>query len=158
MSLTEAKEHLKKYNLDKEIITFNTSSATVHLAGESLGVDDGLIAKSLAFIVDELPILIVCSGDVKIDNSKYRNEFHTKAKMIDKDNVESLIGHPVGGVCPFGVNKGVKIYLDNSLKKYEYVYPACGQINNAIKIKVNDLEKVVNYTKWVDVTKNINVN
>ena len=153
MSLTKVKEYLKQYNLDNEIITFDKSSATVNLASIALGVEEGMIAKTLAFIVKDTPILIVSAGDVKIDNAKYRKEFQTKAKMIEIDKVQSIIGHPKGGICPFAVNDNVLIYLDKSLKKYEYVYPACGEINNAIKITVNNLEKIVKYEKWIDVTK-----
>lgn len=155
MSLLRAKEYLKKYNLDDKILTFDESSATVKLASIALGIDEGRIAKTLSFVVNDKYILIVSAGDVKIDNAKYKKEFGIKAKMIEYDMVEEKIGHKIGGVCPFGVNDGVLIYLDESLKKYDYVYPACGESNNAIKLFVNDLEKIINYEKWIDVTKEL---
>lgn len=155
MSLLRAKEYLKKYNLDDKILTFDESSATVKLASIALGIEEGRIAKTLSFVVNDKHILIVSAGDVKIDNAKYKKEFGIKAKMIEYDMVEEKIGHKIGGVCPFGVNDGVLIYLDESLKKYDYVYPACGESNNAIKLFVNDLEKIINYEKWIDVTKEL---
>lgn len=112
-----------------------------------------MIAKTLAFLVEDKPILIVCSGDSKIDNSKYKKEFGKKAKMIDQNLLEELVGHKKGGVCPFGVNEDVKIYLDKSLKEYEYVYPASGESNNAIKLSILELENIVKYEKWIDITK-----
>lgn len=155
MSLLRAKEYLKKYNLDDKILTFDESSATVKLASIALGIEEGRIAKTLSFVVNDKYILIVSAGDVKIDNAKYKKEFGIKAKMIEYDMVEEKIGHKIGGVCPFGVNDGVLIYLDESLKKYDYVYPACGESNNAIKLFVSDLEKIINYEKWIDVTKEL---
>lgn len=155
MSLLRAKEYLKKYNLDDKILTFDESSATVKLASIALGIEEGRIAKTLSFVVNDKYILIVSAGDVKIDNAKYKREFGIKAKMIEHEMVEEKIGHKIGGVCPFGVNDGVLIYLDESLKKYDYVYPACGESNNAIKLFVSDLEKIINYEKWIDVTKEL---
>lgn len=155
MSLLRAKEYLKKYNLDDKILTFDESSATVKLASIALGIEEGRIAKTLSFVVNDKYILIVSAGDVKIDNAKYKKEFGVKAKMIEYEMVEEKIGHKIGGVCPFGVNDGVLIYLDKSLKKYDYVYPACGESNNAIKLFVSDLEKIINYEKWIDVTKEL---
>lgn len=155
MSLLRAKEYLKKYNLDDKILTFDESSATVKLASIALGIEEGRIAKTLSFVVNDKYILIVSAGDVKIDNAKYKKEFGIKAKMIEYEMVEEKIGHKIGGVCPFGVNDGVLIYLDKSLKKYDYVYPACGESNNAIKLFVSDLEKIINYEKWIDVTKEL---
>ena len=108
------------------------------------------IAKTLSFLVNEKPIVIVVAGDAKIDNSKYKKEFQTKAKMIGFDDVEKLVGHAVGGVCPFGVNEGVLVYLDESLKRFEYVYPACGSSNSAIKLTIDKLEEIVELNKWVD--------
>ena len=153
MSVINAKKYLSKYNLEKEIITLPTSTATVEKASKSLSCNPDEIAKTLSFIVNDTPIVIVMSGNSRIDNAKYRNYFKNKAKMISPDLVESLIGHQVGGVCPFGVKDNVKIYLDNSLKKYEYVYPACGEANNAIKLTIPILEKILQYPKWIDVVK-----
>jgi prolyl-tRNA editing enzyme YbaK/EbsC (Cys-tRNA(Pro) deacylase) len=153
MSYITAKKHLEENNLDDRIIEFNTSTATVALAAKALGVSDGEIAKSMSFIVNDNPILVVVAGDKKIDNHKYKDEFKVKAKMISFDDVETLIGHKAGGVCPFGINDNVRVYLDLSLKKYEYVYPACGTSNTAVKLLINELEKASKYIKWVDVCK-----
>ena len=153
MSYIKAKEYLKKYNLEDRVMDFNESSATVKEAAATLNCTEGEIAKTLSFIVNDKPILIVTAGDTKIDNSKFKNEFHIKAKMIDYDNVEKLIGHQVGGVCPFGINEGVDVYLDTSLKKYDIVYPACGSSNSAVKLSVSELEKISNNIKWICVCK-----
>lgn len=155
MSLVKAREYLEKFGLENRIMEFSVSSATVEEAAKAINCKEGEIAKTLSFIVDNKPILIVVAGDSKIDNSKYKAEFSTKAKMIPFDNVEELIGHVVGGVCPFGVKDGVTIYLDNSLKRFEILYPACGSTNSAIKLTVDELEKISNYKKWVDVCKYI---
>ncbi len=151
----KAKEHLDKYGMGNLVAEFDVSSATVGEAAIAVGVTEGEIAKTLSFIVDEKPILIVVAGDVKIDNAKYKAEFHAKAKMIPFEIVEELIGHAVGGVCPFGINEGVAVYLDDSLKRYEIVYPACGSANSAVKMTVAQLEEASCFTKWVDVCKNI---
>ena len=153
MSYITAKKHLEENNLDDRIIEFNTSTATVALAAKALGVSDGEIAKSMSFLVNDQPILVIVAGDKKIDNHKYKDEFKVKAKMISFDDVETLIGHKAGGVCPFGINDNVRVYLDVSLKKYEYVYPACGTSNTAVKLLINELEKASKYIKWVDVCK-----
>lgn len=153
MSLETAKNHLKKYQLENRIMEFNTSSATVQEAAITLGCQEGEIAKTLSFLVDEKPILIVVAGDKKIDNSKYKKEFHQKAKMIPFEKVEDLIGHIVGGVCPFGIKEEVKVYLDKSLQKYDTVYPACGSSNSAVKLTMKELEEASNYQKWIDICK-----
>ena len=153
MSYIKAKEYLKRYNLEDRIMKFDESSATVHDASLRLNCSEGEIAKTLSFIVNDKPILIVTAGDTKIDNSKFKKEFHIKAKMIDYDNVEKLIGHSVGGVCPFGINEGVDVYLDTSLKKYDIVYPACGSSNSAVELSVSELEKISNNKKWISVCK-----
>ncbi len=153
MSIDKVKQYLKKYNLDNKILEFNESSATVSEAALRLNCKEGEIAKSLSFILDDNPIIIVVAGDKKIDNKKYKQEFNTKAKMIEASDVEKLIGHAVGGVCPFGINDNVKVYLDVSLKEYENVYPACGSSNSAIKLTIKELEQTSNYLKWVDVCK-----
>ena len=153
MSLETATNYLKKHNLEDRIIEFSSSTATVALAAEQVGVTEGEIAKSMSFIVNDNPILVIVAGDKKIDNHKFKDEFKVKAKMISFDQVEEYIGHKAGGVCPFGINDNVRVYLDLSLKKYEYVYPACGTSNTAVKLLINELEKASKYIKWVDVCK-----
>lgn len=153
MSTISVIEHLKKYNMEKRIITVSTSSATVKEAAEALGTEEARIAKTLSFKLKDKNILIVVAGDVKIDNAKYRHTFGEKAHMLSFDEVEEITGHPVGGVCPFGVKPGVEIYLDESLKRFETVYPACGATNNAIELTIKELEETTNYIMWVDVCK-----
>lgn len=153
MSFLKAKQHLEKYNLESRIIEFEESTATVALAAKALGVTEGEIAKSLSFLLGNKPILVIVAGDKKIENHKYKEEFKVKAKMISFDDVENLIGHAAGGVCPFGINDNVEVYLDESLKKYEYIYPACGTSNTAVKLLINELEITSNFIKWVDVCK-----
>lgn len=153
MSLERAKKHLEKYGLENRIMEFKVSSATVSEAALAVGCKESEIAKTLSFLIDDKPILIVVSGDCKIDNSKYKKEFGKKAKMIPFSDVEKLIGHGVGGVCPFGINEDVKVYLDDSLKRFEVIYPACGEANTAVKLKIEELEKASNYEKWIDVCK-----
>ena len=153
MSEVKVKEYLKKYNMEDRIIVMPTSCATVALAAQSLNCEEARIAKTLSFKKSDKSILIVTAGDAKIDNAKYRGEFGEKARMLAFEEVEEKIGHPVGGVCPFAVNEGVEIYLDESLKRFDTVYPACGASNNAIKITLEELEKVTGYTKWIDVCK-----
>lgn len=158
MAIEKVKDYFKKYNIDNRIQEFNISSATVELAAEALHCKPCRIAKTLSFMVDENPILIVAAGDTKIDNPKYKAQFKTKAKMLTPEEVESLIGHKVGGVCPFAVNEGVTIYLDKSLKRFETVFPACGNSNSAIELTINELESYSNYFEWIDVCKDWNNN
>ena len=139
--------------MDSKIITMKTTSATVALAAEALGTEEARIAKTLSFKLKDKYIIVVTKGDVKIDNAKYRHTFGEKAHMLSHDEVEEVTGHPVGGVCPFGLKNGVEVYLDESLKKFDTVFPACGATNNAIEISIKDLEKVTGYPKWVDVCK-----
>lgn len=153
MSFVKAKEYIEKYGLGKNIMEFTESSATVEEAARVLGCDDDEIGKTLSFLVGEDPILILVSGKARIDNAKYKQEFKVKAKMIKFDDVERLIGHAVGGVCPFGVNDGVKVFLDESLKKHDIIYPAAGSSNSAVKLTLSELEDITNYEKWVDVCK-----
>lgn len=155
MSFEKAKKHLQKYGLENKIMEFSESSATVEEAAKAVGCKECEIAKTLSFIVDDKPILIVVAGDSKIDNSKYKQEFHKKAKMIPFLEVEKLVGHNVGGVCPFGINENVTVYLDSSLKRFETIYPACGSSNSAVKLTIEELEKTSNFKKWIDVCKNI---
>ncbi|MGN0113715.1 MAG: YbaK/EbsC family protein [Acutalibacteraceae bacterium] len=153
MSLEKAKNHLEKFGLADRIHEFDVSSATVELAAKALGCAEAEIAKSMAFIVEDKPIIIVCAGDTKIDNSKFKAMFHTKAVMIKFGELEPLIGHTAGGVCPFGVNDGVTVYLDESLKRFDTVYPAAGTANSAVQLSPAELEKASQMTAWVDVTK-----
>lgn len=153
MSLEKAKEYLKSISLDDKIMEFSVSSATVKDAAIAVGCTEDEIAKSLTFLTSDGPIMILASGNSKIDNSKFKAEFHTKATMIPFDDVEKLIGHAVGGVCPFGINDGVKVYLDVSLKKYSIVYPAAGNDKSAVKLSIDELEKASKFNKWVDVCK-----
>ena len=153
MSLEKAKNYLSKFGMADRVVEFTSSSATVAEAAIAAGCTEGEIAKTLSFIVDDKPILIVVAGDVKIDNSKYKGYFHTKAKMIAFEDVEKLIGHAVGGVCPFGIEDGVNVYLDVSLKRFDMVYPACGSSNSAIKLTIEELEKTSAYIEWIDVCK-----
>lgn len=153
MSLNNVKEYFKKYNMEDRVIELSSSSATVKEAAEALGTEEALIAKTLSFIIEDKPILIVAAGDAKIDNSKYKGYFHTKAKMIPLEEVNNLIGHEVGGVCPFAIKENVTVYLDESLKRFEHIYPACGSGNSAIKLTIEELEKYSNYTNWIDVCK-----
>ena len=155
MSLVKAKEVLQRYGLEDRIMEFDVLSSTVKEAAKAINCKEEEIAKTLSFIVEDKPILIVVAGDSKIDNSKFKTEFKTKAKMIPIDNVEEMIGHAVGGVCPFGVNKNVDVYLDDSLKRFEIIYPACGSSNSAVKLTLDELEKTSNYRKWIDVCKGI---
>lgn len=155
MSFVEAKDYLQRYGLEDRIMEFNVSSATVKEAAKAINCKEGEIVKTLSFIVKDKPILIAVAGDSKIDNSKFKTEFHTKAKMIPFENVEELIGHAVGGVCPFGINDNVDVYLDNSLKRFTIVYPACGSSNSAVKLTLNELERTSNFKKWIDVCKDI---
>lgn len=159
MSYESAKEHIKKYGLESHIMEFSTSSATVKEAAMTLKCSEAEIAKTLSFLVNDKPILIVTAGDQKIDNAKYKKKFNVKATMIKAQDVENLIGHKVGGVCPFGINDGVDVYLDISLKRFTHVYPACGSGKSAIKLTIKELELSSNYKEWVDVCKTIeNIN
>ncbi len=158
MSLAQAKEHLQKYGLEHRIMEFSTSSATVKEAAETIHCKEEQIVKTLSLIVENKPILIAIAGDSKINNSKFKAEFHTKAKMIPFDEVEAQIGHKVGGVCPFGVKDNVEIYLDNSLKKLKTLYPACGSANSAVQLTLDELEKTSCYKKWIDVCSEISQN
>ena len=153
MSIEKVKNYFKKFGLEDRIIEFDTSSATVELAAAALNCEPERIAKSLSFILKEKAIIIVTAGDVKIDNKKFKEIFETKAKMIEKDRVEELIGHKVGGVCPFAIKDGVDVYLDESLKRFETVFPACGSSNSAIEMTIAELEKYSKYKSWVDVAK-----
>ncbi len=153
MSLEKARQHLKQYGLDGRILEFETSSATVCEAAKAANCTEGEIAKTLSFLVADKPVLIVVAGDCKIDNAKYKKEFLAKAKMIPFESVDELIGHKVGGVCPFGIKENVTVYLDQSLKRFKMVYPACGSSNSAIKLTIAELEETSGCQRWIDVCK-----
>lgn len=153
MALEKAKNYLKQFDADTRIIEFNVSSATVELAAQALGCEPERIAKSLSFYFEDSAILIVAAGDAKVDNQKFKAEFQTKPKMLKYDDVEPMIGHAVGGVCPYGINDGVKVYLDESLKRFETVCPAAGSSNSAIELSLHELEIFSKPEKWVDVCK-----
>lgn len=156
MSVDKVKQYFSKYGMESKVLEFEVSSATVELAAAALNCEHGRIAKTLSFLVGEQPILIVSAGDVKIDNSKYKKTFGKKAKMLTQDQVVELIGHAVGGVCPFAIKEGVTVYLDASLKKYETVFPACGSSNSAIELTIPEMEKYSGYKEWVNVCKENN--
>jgi len=153
MSIIAVKKYFAELGLEHKVRELDSSSATVELAAEALGCKPERIAKTLSFLVGESPILVVTAGDVKIDNAKYKATFGTKAKMIAFEDVERLIGHDVGGVCPFAVNGGVKVYLDESLKRFETVFPACGSANSCIELTIPELEAYSRFLCWVDVCK-----
>lgn len=153
MAIEKVREYFRQLGMEDKIIELPQSSATVELAAEALHCEPQRIAKTLSFHVSDKVILIVAAGDAKVDNQKYKQYFGEKAKMLDFSEAESLIGHAVGGVCPFAVNKGVKVYLDKSLKRFESVFPAAGSGNSAILLTLNELEKYSNYVDWIDVCK-----
>lgn len=153
MAIEKVREYFKQWDMTDRILEFNVSSATVELAAQAVGCEPERIAKSLSFMVDGKAILVVAAGDAKIDNSKYKAHFLTKAKMLSPDEAIELIGHAVGGICPFGINEGVTVYLDKSLKRFSTVFPACGSSNSAIELTIEELEKYSNYSSWVDVCK-----
>lgn len=153
MAIERVKEYFKQYNMEERIIELAESSATVELAAHALGCEPARIAKSLSFMVNDTPVLVICAGDVKIDNAKYKAKFGTKAKMLTAEQAETLIGHAVGGVCPFGINGGVSVYLDESLKRFTTVFPACGSANSAIELTIPEMERYSGCTEWVDVCK-----
>ncbi len=153
MSIQNAQEYLNKFGKDKDIIIFDKSSATVELAAIALGCKPSHIAKTLSFLVGEQVVLIVMAGDTKIDNAKYKTYFGKKATMLPPSDVETLVGHAVGGVCPFGIKEGVKVFLDISLKRFDKVYPACGGSNTAIGLNIEELEIMSNFEEWIDVGK-----
>ena len=153
MSIARVRAYFAQYNMQNRIQEFAVSSATVELAAEALHTEAKRIAKTLSFMVEDKPVLIVAAGDAKIDNPKFKAQFHTKAKMLGFDEVEPLVGHAVGGVCPFGVPDGVDVYLDISLKRFETVFPACGSANSAIELTIPELEQYAGYISWIDVCK-----
>lgn len=153
MSLEKAKAYLDSKGFLDHVIEMDVSTATVAMASEALGVEPGMIAKTMSFLQGEKPVLILTEGTAKVDNRKYKDTFHVKAKMIPFDEVEKIIGHAPGGVCPFGIQDGVEVYLDESLKKFDIVYPAAGNDQSAVKLTILELEQVAGAAGWVDVCK-----
>ena len=153
MSLDRVKQYLKGFGLEDRVLELPESSATVELAAHALHTQPERIAKTLSFHAGDRVVLIVAAGDAKIDNSKYKANFKTKAKMLEPDEAEPLTGHAVGGVCPFAVNDGVGVYLDKSLKRFPSVFPACGSANSAIELTIPELEQCSGFVWWIDVCK-----
>ena len=154
MSLEKVKDYLQKFGLDGRIRVLEQSSATVELAAKALGCEPCRIAKTLSFAVGGGAVLVVAAGDAKLDNHKFKEFFGTKAKMLSPAEEETLVGHAVGGVCPFAVNEGVSVYLDESLKRFSTVFPACGSSNSAIELTCEELERCADCCKgWADVCK-----
>ncbi|MEK4048508.1 MULTISPECIES: YbaK/EbsC family protein [Bacillus] len=156
MSIKKVKDYFKQYDMDHRIQEFSVSSATVDLAASALGCEPERIAKTLSFLVNGQAILVVTSGDAKVDNKKFKEYFKTKAKMLSPNEVVDLVGHEIGGVCPFAIKNGVSVYLDMSLKRFETVYPACGSSKSAIELTIKQLEKYSGYSQWIDVCKGWN--
>ena len=153
MSIEKVRKYFSSKSFEDRIIEFDVSSATVELAAEALNCEPALIAKTLSFKVNDGAVLIVCAGDTKIDNGKFKAQFGTKAKMLTPDEAVEMVGYAVGGVCPFAVNEGVRVFLDNSLKRFETVYPAAGSSSSAVKLSPDELEMLSNAEGWIDVCK-----
>lgn len=153
MAIEKVREFFRARGMENRVMEFETSSATVELAAQAVGTDPARIAKTLSFYVGDRVALIVAAGDARIDNPKYKAQFHTKAKMLSAADAEERIGHAVGGVCPFAVKDGCDIYLDESLKRFETVFPACGSSNSAIELTPGELEELCQPCTWVDVCK-----
>lgn len=153
MSIERVRNYFKSQGMEERVLEFTVSSATVELAAQALNCEPCRIAKTLSFNVNGTPVLVVAAGDARIDNPKFKAQFAVKAKMLSPDDAVTLIGHAVGGVCPFAVNDGVQIYLDASLKRFETVFPACGSSNSAIELTIPELEEHSHCLGWVDVCK-----
>lgn len=153
MAIEKVRDYFKKYNMENRIMEFDVSSATVELAAAAVGVMPARIAKTLSFKSEEGCLLIVTAGDSKIDNSKFKKEFSMKAKMLPPQEVLTLVGHAIGGVCPFAIDENIPVYLDESMKRFHTVFPACGSSNSAIELTCEELYKYSNAEKWVDVCK-----
>ena len=153
MSIDRVRTYFKQYDMEDRIQEFPVSSATVELAAAALNCQPQRIAKTLSFLVGGHAVLVVAAGDARIDNAKYKARFGTKARMLSLEEAETMTGHAVGGVCPFAVNQGTEVYLDQSLKRFETVFPACGSANSAIELSIPELEQYSGYVDWVDVCK-----
>lgn len=156
MSVKDVKEYLAEWGLEDRVLEFDTSSATVELAAQTVGVIPARIAKTLSFMLQEGPLLVVCAGDARIDNHKYKDTFGCKAKMLSPEEAIELVGHAVGGVCPFAIKPGVRVCLDDSLKRFDTVFPACGSSNSAIELTCEQLYATSRAVAWVDVCKDWN--
>ena len=156
MAFEAAKQYLDSIGLGDRVEEFDVSSATVELAAQAVGCEPAHIAKTLSFLAGNEGMLIVAAGDAKVDNHKYKETFHTKAKMMMPDQAVELVGHAVGGVCPFGIKPGIKVYLDESLRRFDIVYPACGSANSAVRLTIPELERASACEGWVDVCKGWN--
>lgn len=153
MSIEKGRAYFRALGIEDKVMEFDVSSATVELAAIAVGCEPAMIAKTLSFKVDGKAILILAAGDARIDNRKFKDKFHTKAKMLTADEVVEMVGHPVGGVCPFGINEGVDVYLDNSLKRFDIVYPAVGSANSAIPLNCDELFEYSKAIEWLDICK-----
>lgn len=153
MSIEKGRAYFRQFGMEDRVREFTVSSATVELAALALGVEGARIAKTLSFKKDDSCILILAAGDARIDNRKFKDKFHMKAKMLTADEVLELVGHPVGGVCPFGLNEGIDVYLDESLKRFTTVFPAVGSASSAIELDLDELFKYSNALEWIDVCK-----
>lgn len=153
MSIQKVREYFAQWGMEDRVQELSQSSATVEEAAAVLHTEGKRIAKSMSFLVDDQPILVIFAGDARVDNHKFKMRFHKKATMIKHDDVERLIGHPVGGVCPFAINPGVTVYLDESLQRFQTVFPACGSANSAIELTLPELETYSHAKEWVDVSK-----
>jgi prolyl-tRNA editing enzyme YbaK/EbsC (Cys-tRNA(Pro) deacylase) len=155
MSIEKVREYFRKFGMENKIMEFEVSSATVLLAAEALNCEPGRIAKTLSFTVNDRCILVLAAGDAKIDNTKYKLKFGTKAKMLSPEEALDMVGHAVGGICPFGINNNIAVYLDISLKRFATVFPACGSGNSAIELTIPELERFSNFREWIDVCKDL---
>ena len=153
MAIEKVISYFESVGMADRIKQFSVSSATVELAAQALGCEGARIAKTLSFLVDDAAVLIVTAGDMKIDNPKFKAFFHTKAKMLSPEQVDALVGHSIGGVCPFAVNDGCRVYLDVSLKRFDIVYPAAGNAASAVELSPDELEKYSGCIEWIDVCK-----
>lgn len=154
MSIEKVRAYFRQWpGMEEKILEFPVSSATVAEAAKAVGTEERRIAKTLSFMLDDGPILVVAAGDAKVDNKKYKSTFHKKASMLKVDELTELVGHPVGGVCPFGINEGVRVYLDQSLRRFPSLFPACGSANSAIELTIPELEIYSRFEEWVDVCK-----
>lgn len=153
MSLERVLGFFESKGMAERVLILDESSATVELAAQALRCPPERIAKTLSFLVGDRPVLVVMAGDAKVNNSKFKAFFKGKARMLTAEQAEALVGHAVGGVCPFAVNEGVQVYLDASLKRFETVFPACGSGNSAIELTLPELETLSNFISYVDVTK-----
>lgn len=153
MAVEKVKQFFESCGEPERVVEFEQSTATSEQAAQVLNCEVGRIAKTISVFVDKKPVLILMSGDMKLDNKKFRDKFNCRPHMIPIDEVEKLIGHAVGGVCPFAVNEGVPIYFDESLRRYEYVYPAAGSSNSVVKLTLEELPRFINFSDWVDVSK-----